>query len=147
MRVPRWSTYVGAREQLFGRYLYLATDAGTRKQQLLARQVHEAQPCTLGLGAGVRVLPEELNAATVLFYSLLDEKQRRVHAGLEALKIGHGGHQQIAQLLGMDPSTVARGRRELLTRDVQIERVRRTGGGRRTVQKKPRKSSPRSNSS
>ena len=136
-----------AREQLFGRHLYLATDARTRKQQLLARQVHEAQPSTLGMGAGVGVLPEELKAAIVLFYSLLDEKQRRLYAGLEALKIGHGGHQQIAQLLGMDPSTVARGRRELLTRDVQIERVRRTGGGRRTVQKKPRKSSPRSNSS
>lgn len=134
-----------AREQVSGRYLYLGPDARTRKQQLWARQVHEAQPpTTMSLGGGVRVLAEELKAAIVLFYSLLDEKQRRLYAGLEAMKIGHGGEQQIAELLGMDPSTVARGRRELLTRDVELERVRRSGGGRHTVQKKPQKSSPRS---
>jgi len=85
------------------------------------------------------VLPEELKAAIVLFYSLLDEKQRRLYAGLEALKIGHGGDRQIAELLGLDPSTVARGRRELLARDVESERIRRRGGGRRPVVKKPRK--------
>jgi hypothetical protein len=29
--------------------------------------------------------------AIVVFYSLLDERQRRLYAGLEATKIGHGG--------------------------------------------------------
>ena len=125
-----------AREQVFGRYLYLATDVSTRKQQLSARQVHEASPSTLGWVGGVRVLPVELKAAIVLFYSLLDEKQRRLYAGVEAMKLGHGGDQQIAELLGMDPSTVARGRRELLMRDVELDGVRRKGGGRRAVQKK-----------
>ena len=67
-----------AREQVFGRYLYLATDVSTRKQQLSARQAHEASPSTLGWVGGVRVLPVELKAAIVLFYSLLDEKQRRL---------------------------------------------------------------------
>ena len=127
-----------AREQVFGRYLYLATDVSTRKQQLSARQVHEASPSTLGWVGGVRVLPVELKAAIVLFYSLLDEKQRRLYAGVEAMKLGHGGDQQIAELLGMDPSTVARGRRELLMRDVELDGVRRKGGGRRAVQKKAR---------
>jgi len=136
-----------AREQVFGRYLYLATDVGTRKQQLSARQVHEAVPSTLGWVGGVRVLPAELKAAIVLFYSLLDEKQRRLYAGVEAMKLGHGGDQQIAELLGMDPSTVARGRRELLTRDVELDGVRRKGGGRLAVQKKRQKSSPRSKNS
>ena len=93
-----------AREQVFGRYLYLATDVSTRKQQLSARQVHEASPSTLGWVGGVRVLPVELKAAIVLFYSLLDEKQRRLYAGVEAMKLGHGGDQQIAELLGMDPN-------------------------------------------
>ena len=55
------------------------------------------------------MLPVELKAAIVLFYSLLDEKQRRLYAGVEAMKLGHGGDQQIAELLGMDPSTVAMG--------------------------------------
>jgi hypothetical protein len=54
----------------------------------------------------------------VLFYSLLDEQQRRMYAGLEALKVGHGGDSQVAELLGIDPGTVARGRRELLSGEV-----------------------------
>ena len=136
-----------AREQVLGRYLYLSTDTSLRRRQLAARQVYEAEPSGLGLGAGMRLLPEEMKAAIVLFQSLLDEKQRRLYAGLEAMKIGHGGDQQIAELLGMDPDTVARGRRELLARDVEIEGVRRKGGGRKRVEKKRRKSSGRSSGS
>jgi hypothetical protein len=76
------------------------------------------------------VLPDELKAAIILFYSLLDERQRRLYAGLEAAKIGHGGDSQISQLLGIDPDTVARGRRELLSGEVDPDRIRRAGGGR-----------------
>jgi hypothetical protein len=133
-----------AREQVFDRYLYMSNDAATRKRQRAARQVHEAEPVALGFGAGVRVIPEELKAAIVLFYSLLDEQQRRLYAGLEAMKIGHGGDQHIAELLGVDPSTVARGRRELLSGEVETERVRKRGGGRPSVQKKRRTSLPKS---
>lgn len=131
-----------ARERVGGRYVYVATDVPTRRRQLGARQVYDAAPDALGLGAGVRVLPEELKAAIVLFYSLLDERQRRLYAGLEALKIGHGGDVQIAELLGMDTGTVARGRRELLGGDVDVDRVRRAGGGRKATPKGPRRSSP-----
>jgi hypothetical protein len=128
-----------ARQALGGRYLYLASDAPTRRGQLAARQVYDAEPSRLGLGGGVRVLPGELKAAIVLFHSLLDERGRRLYAGLEALKIGHGGDSQIAELLGMDPGTVARGRRELLAGDVEVERVRRAGGGRKPAEKKRRR--------
>lgn len=128
-----------AREKVSGRYLYLSRERSVRKQQLAARQIHEATPSRLGLGGGVRVLPEELKAAIVLFHSLLDEKQRRLYAGLESLKIGHGGDRQIAELLEMDPGTIARGRTELLARDVEVERVRRKGGGRKPVEKKRQK--------
>jgi hypothetical protein len=133
-----------AREKVLGRYLYVSPDTSTRKQQLGSRQVHEAEPESLGIGAGVRFLPQELKAAIVLFYTLLDEKQRRLYAGLESMKIGHGGDRQIADLLGLDSNTVAKGRRELLTQDVEVDRVRRKGGGRNSVQKKRRKSSRRS---
>lgn len=135
------------REKVLDRYLYLSTHVPTRKQQLAARQVHEAKPSELGLGPGVRVLPVEVKAAIILFYSLLDEKQRRLYAGLEAMKFGHGGDQQIANLLGMDASTVARGRRELLASDVERGRIRRKGGGRDSLQKKRRRSSRGSKSS
>ena len=80
-------------------------------------------------------MPEELRAAIVLFASLLDERQRRLFAGLEALKCGWGGDRRIARLLGIDPSTVASGRRQLVERDVELDRVRRAGGGRRPTEK------------
>ncbi len=133
-----------ARQIVGGRYLYLAPEAATRRQQLSARHVYDAEPWGLGLGGGVRVLPDELKAAIVLFHSLLDERQRRLYAGLEALKIGPGGDVQIAELLGMDPGTVASGRRELLAGDVEVERVRRAGGGRKPAEKKRQRSSPES---
>ncbi len=132
------------RETVLDRFLYLSLDLTVRKHQWAARQVRQAEPSLFGLGAGVRVLPEELKAAIVLFYSLLDEKQRRLYAGLESLKIGHGGDQQISELLGLDPGTIARGRRDLLARDVEVERVRRRGAGRKSAQKKRRRSSRRS---
>ena len=76
------------------------------------------------------VLPDELKAAIILFFSLLDERERRVYAGLESLKLGYGGDRQMAEILGLDVSTVARGRRELLEHDVNVERVRKAGAGR-----------------
>jgi hypothetical protein len=33
---------------------------------------------------------EEAKAILVLFCSMLDERQRRLYAGLESLKLGHG---------------------------------------------------------
>jgi hypothetical protein len=119
-----------SRQSVDGRLLYVSAEAGARRRQLAARRVHRAEPATLGLGGGVRVLPDELKAAIILFYSLLDERQRRLYAGLEAAKIGHGGDSQISQLLGIDPDTVARGRRELLSGEVDPDRIRRAGGGR-----------------
>ena len=74
----------------------------------------------------------------MLFFSVLDEQQRRLYAGLEALKSGYGGDTRIAELLGLNVGTVARGRRELLEQDIEVERVRGVGGGRKAVEKKHR---------
>ena len=79
------------------------------------------------------------STAIILFFSMLDEKLRRLYAGLEALKTGRGGDARIAKLLGLDSTTVARGRRELLDQDVEVEHVRRSGAGRRSMEKKRRK--------
>ena len=88
-------------------------------------------------------MPDQLRAAIVLFASLLDERQRRLYAGLESLKCGWGGDARIAGLLGIDPGTVARGRKQLLAQDIERERVRRPGGGRPPLEKKlPRWSPP-----
>lgn len=110
-----------------GRYLYGALDRTRRQEQWAARQ---AQP-----RAG-----DDVQAAKALFYSLLDEQQRRLYAGLESLQWGHGGQPPVAQLYGLDVDTVARGQRELLGQQVLHGRVRRKGGGRPAVEKKRRKS-------
>ena len=127
------------REKIDGRFVHFAADSSVRSRQHRARHVWEAQPRDLPFGAGLRVVPDELQAALVLFFSLLDERQRRLYAGLESMKLGHGGDRRIAELLGLDPGTVARGRTQLLTQDVDRERGRREGGGRPPAEKKRRK--------
>lgn len=127
------------RERVGGQFLYCARDSGRRRQQLLARRALLAKPGVAGPVPQAELMPEELRAAIVLFFSVLDEKQRRLYAGLESLKTGHGGDAQIAELLGLDVGTVFRGRRELVDQDIELERVRKAGGGRKPVEKKRRK--------
>jgi hypothetical protein len=124
------------REKLGGRFVHFAVERATRREQLRARHVLDAQPQEGTLSMGVRVVPDELKAAIILFFSLLDERQRRLYAGLESLKLGHGGDRRIAELLGLDPGTVAQGRKQLLSQDVERERVRRAGGGRKPEKKR-----------
>lgn len=125
-----------AREVVDGRFLYCALDSSRRRQQLLGRRTLLAEPGAAGPIPEPSILPDELRAAIVLFYSLLDERQRRLYAGLEALKTGRGGDARIAELLGLDRGTVARGRQELLRQEIDADRVRRAGGGRQPVEKK-----------
>ena len=132
------------REHVAGRFLYCATDAGRRRQQLGGRRALLAEPGVAGPLPEPALMPEELRAAIVLFFSVLDEQQRRLYAGLEALKTGRGGDARIATLLGLERGTVARGRRALLAHDVDIDRVRQAGGGRTPLEKKRRTSSPAS---
>ncbi len=122
------------REKVSGLYLYCSPDAPTRNRQTSARHVAEAKADELS---------DEVKAAIIIFTSLLDEKQRRLYAGLEALKIGRGGDKKIAELLGLDSHTVSKGRKELLDRDVELDCVRKTGAGRKSLEKKRRKFSPK----
>jgi len=135
-----------SREKLGGQWLYCAADSGLKRQQLLARRLFLAEPGAAGSMPEAALMPDELRAAIVLFFSLLNEKQRRLYAGLESLKTGRGGDTRIAELLGVDAGTVSRGRRELMAKDVEIDRVRKSGGGRKPLEKKRLKSSPASKS-
>jgi len=73
--------------------------------------------------------------------SRLDEQQRRWYVALEAKKLGHGGIEKMAQLTGMDVSTIRRGGRELATNleDRPVGRIRLSGGGRPRVEKNNRR--------
>jgi hypothetical protein len=72
--------------------------------------------------------------------SRLDEQQRRWVAAREAMRLGHGGFQRIAEITGLHPETIRRGRDELDNdlRDRPVDRVRLPGGGRPGVEKKIR---------
>lgn len=50
-------------------------------------------------------------------YGTLGERDRRRYAAIEAAKLGHGGIEYIAQLLGCDPKTVRQGQAELASSD------------------------------
>jgi hypothetical protein len=135
------------RKDLAGRYVYCAVDRAKSRQQLANRE----RPAAAGRAfAAVRETAAESNeakAALVLFASLLDERQRRLFGGLEALRLGWGGDREVAAALGLDPHTIAKGRRELLAHDVAVDRQRRPGGGRPRIEKKRRRSSRKSSDS
>ena len=74
------------------------------------------------------------------FYNSLTEKDRRRYAGSEALKLGHGGRNYIARVLGCSRRTVSKGACEvsnLPKREVE-RRIRKPGGGRKAYQDKCR---------
>jgi hypothetical protein len=120
-----------ARERSSGLYLYCSPQAPKRNRQLMARRLQEAQT-----GFSDWAESDETKAAIVLFAGLLNERQRRLYAGLESLKLGYGGDSKVAAVTGMSVHTVARGRRELAERDVVIDGVRKAGAGRKRVEKK-----------
>jgi hypothetical protein len=129
------------RENVAGLYLYCSPDAAVRTHQLDSRRARD------GVGqaapeADRAALTDEVKAAIILFFSLLDEQQRRLFAGLEALQFD-AKDRWIAELLGVNVQTVAKGRQALLERDILLGRARRPGGGRTPSEKKrPRSSRP-----
>ncbi|MCI5140538.1 MAG: ISAzo13 family transposase, partial [Candidatus Electrothrix sp. ATG1] len=77
------------------------------------------------------------------YYLSLNERDRRRYAGVEALKIGHGGQNYIAKILGCSKRTVRKGTREISglsmlevnekigNLPLESVRIRKTGGGRK----------------
>jgi hypothetical protein len=121
------------REKMSGVYIYVSADPTIRERQVLLRRQIESIPVDT---LSIKTISHELKAAIVLFYSILDERQRRLYAGLESFKFGYGGDLKIANLLGLNTHTVAKGRRELFSQDFEAKRVRKEGGGRNLVEKK-----------
>lgn len=65
------------------------------------------------------------------FYKTLSEKDRRRYAAIEAHKLGRGGINYIAGILGCDRHTISLGRHELSDSEaLQQTRIRHEGGGR-----------------
>lgn len=64
------------------------------------------------------------------FHDSLSEKDRRRYAAVEAEKLGHGGAQYIASVLGCSERTVRQGRSDVskLPEDEAEGRIRKKGG-------------------
>ena len=67
-------------------------------------------------------------------YDRLSEKDKRLYAGVEALKLPYGGVSYIAELFGCSRNTVMRGIIELGGQEtIPRNRDRKVGGGRKQV--------------
>jgi hypothetical protein len=72
----------------------------------------------------------EIEAVMQKFFRSLGERERRLYAGAEAIKLGRGGLAYLAQLLGCDEKTIRRGRLELKEgTDLPPGRSRKKGVG------------------
>ena len=125
------------RKKMSGVYVYLSNAPKCAKKQELTR--NDSIQYQDNLKMRPEILMNELKAALIIFFSTLNEKQRRLYAGFESLKVGYGGDTQIAELLNIDKRTVAKGKRELLGGEVGVDTIRESGGGRKQIKKKFRK--------
>jgi hypothetical protein len=62
-------------------------------------------------------------------FASLNERQRRIYAASESLKLGHGGIVYLAELLGCHRRTIERGLNELRRTDAPLspQRARKKG--------------------
>ena len=130
------------REKVNGLYLYVSPEPTARIRQIELRRSREEErrPGARNVSPTAAPLSDEVKAAIVLFFSVLDEQHRRLFAGLEALQFD-ASDRSIAELLGVHVQTVAKGRRALLGGNVLVDRSRRPGAGRKRTEKKHPKSS------
>jgi len=73
---------------LGNRYVYFAADDATADQQRRRRDAHVAASRTTAMiVSNPDLAVDEAKATLLLFFSMLNEKQRRLYAGLESLKL------------------------------------------------------------
>ncbi len=113
------------RHQIGGEYLYVSVEGGTTQLERRQAQIEAGQA-----SPGSEVPASDLELHLAAFLTTLNEKQRRLYAGFEALRLGRGGDAVVARRTGLNVKTVARGRRELQAGDVSLERIRAEGAGR-----------------
>jgi hypothetical protein len=84
----------------------------------------------MAIGEGVEAA---LTAKFQAIFPHLDERQRRLLAGAEARSLGHGGIRVVSRAAGMREGTVSDGVEELESGADPLGRIRRPGGGRKSL--------------
>ena len=70
----------------------------------------------------------EIEHSMRMFHDSLSEKDRRRYAAIEAAKLGQGGIEYVATLLGCDPKTIRQGQQDLDHLPDELgQRVRKKG--------------------
>jgi hypothetical protein len=67
---------------------------------------------------------------------LLDEKQKRIYLATEVVGLGRGGLKAVHELTGVSRTTIISGKKELLERNIEHSRIRKSGGGRKAIAEK-----------
>lgn len=124
------------REKISGYYIYCSRNTSIRRKQIRYRKSEEKRMPYKFILPKPKILANELKAAIIIFFSILNEKQRRLYAGLESMKIGQGGDSIISEMLNINDKTVRRGKNELLGQTIDNETIRNSGGGRKEILKK-----------
>jgi hypothetical protein len=120
------------REQIGDQYLYLSPVLA--QSQLIARKRILTQTAAESVSVtdlGGQEIIEHLKT----FLCVLNEKQRRLYLGLESIRLGRGGDVHMASVAGVNVKTVSRGRKELLSKEIDLGRIRRKGAGRPPLKK------------
>lgn len=113
------------RKQIGKEYVYLSLQGGEAQFTLRKKEVQYSH----------RVVKDDTEEYLTLFMSLLNERQKRLFAGYESLKLGYGGDKKIAIKTGLNAKTVSQGRQELISKDIDISRIRKVGAGRPSLKK------------
>jgi hypothetical protein len=72
--------------------------------------------------------PTDIERMMQRLFGSLGEADRRRYAAIEAAKLGHGGVDYVARVLGCDPKTVRQGQAELAgSDDLSTGRQRKKG--------------------
>ena len=121
-----WKTSIINREQIAKEYIYLSVEKGDTQFDLRKQYI---------ISENNLVPKEATDEYLALFMSLLNEKQQRLFAGYESMKLGYGGDEKISQKTGLNVKTVSRGRKELLSENIDIDRIRKKGAGRPSLKK------------
>lgn len=121
------------REQIGREFLYLSNSIGD--VQLQTRVAHIQSIVTTNQSASSAVDALGNSDHLITFLSVLNEQQRRLFLGFESIRRGYGGDKTMSDLTGMDARTIAKGRRELLSHNITVNRVRKPGGGRPSLKK------------
>ena len=74
----------------------------------------------------------DIDKYSLLFFNSLSEKNKRLFAAIESMKLGYYGVGEIAEKYSMHKHTVRRGQKELLSGNLlPAEQVHISGGGRK----------------